>query len=225
MWLLRLLTDPRVVPISYKHHVGSMCTLRNFTVRKEQAVNLTIYQALLATLITPPLFTSISIFKDAAMFEYIGADLSFSNPSREIIVEAYGTFGSEESVACLLSLGCGHPGTIASPDDPDLTNWMHLLERLVMDSEQKAQSIDSQMGHLPLYHRFCVTTGLENEPSVANPKTNDTISHTLVYITDASVSKRMDDCVDLLAVRNGAASLEQLSESYTFILFLLLRGV
>lgn len=202
-----------------------MCTLRNFSVRKEQAVNLTIYEALLATLVTPPLFTSISIFKDSALFEYIGADLSFSNPAREIITEAYGTFGSEQSIACLLSLGCGHPGIIASPDDPDMANWMRLLERLVMDSEQKAQSIDSQMGHLGLYHRFCVATGLERELSIASPTTNDIIAHTLVYIADVIVSRKMDHCVDLLTVRDGAASLEQLSEPYTLPLFFILRVV
>jgi hypothetical protein len=182
-------------------------------VRKEQALNLTIVEALQATLAMPPLFTSTSIFKDASTFEYIGADFTLSNPTREIIAEAYGIFGGEGQVACILGVGCGHPGISKVPGESDLTSWNLLLERLATDSEQQAQSIDAQMGHLGLYYRFCVTRGLEKAEMATMPDAGVLLTHTAVYLSDVAVSRKMAMCVDALKLRDGVASLEQLSMS------------
>jgi hypothetical protein len=191
-----------------------MCTLRNFNIRQEQALNLTITEALLATLATPPLFTPTVISKDAATFEYIGGDLSLSNPTREVISEAHGAFGSGERVACILSLGCGHLGVIDVPTDPDLTGWNRLLEKMVMDGEQTAQGIESQMGHLGIHHRYSVTRGLERSNSTTNPEPGEVLAHTGVYLADVAVSRQLDLCAKLLEVRDGGASLEQLSNLF-----------
>jgi hypothetical protein len=204
------LTHHRVVPISYKNNVGPACMLRNFGVRQEEALNLTIAEAMLATLASPPLFTSTSIFKNSSTFEYTGADITLSNPTRQTIAEAYGTFGEEARIACLLNIGCGHPGIIKSPGSSHSIAWIQFLEKIVTDSEQKAEEIKSQMGHLGLYHRFSVTRGLEREKDVSEPESGDAITHTVVYLTGFDVSKKMDICVDSLRLRDGVASLEQL---------------
>jgi hypothetical protein len=185
--------------------------IRNFKVRQEEALNLTITEAMLATLASPPLFASTSVFKDASTFEYISADLTLSNPTRQIIVEAYGTFGEEARVACLLSLGCGHPGVAVSPDDSNVTSWNQFLTRLVMDGERKAQDIDGQMGHLSLYYRFCVPQGLEQNGETPSPTPGGIVAHTVVYLSGNSVSSKITECVDSLKLRDGSASLEQLS--------------
>jgi hypothetical protein len=202
-----------MVPISYKHHVGPTCILRNFDVRKEQALNLTIFDALQATLATPPLFASTTIFKDASTFEYIAADLTLSNPTREIIAEANGIFGGEARVACILGVGCGHPGVSKVPGESDLASWNSLLERLATDSEQQAQNIDAQMGHLGLYYRFCVTRGLESAEVVTLSDAGILLTHTAVYLSDVAISRKLTVCVDTLKLRDGVASLYQLSMS------------
>ncbi|KIM19898.1 hypothetical protein M408DRAFT_49160, partial [Serendipita vermifera MAFF 305830] len=99
----------KFIPISYERHAGSICVLRNYSVRKEKTPNFTIEEAMMATLATPPLFTPTQILKDAATFDYIGADWTLSNPTEEVIAEAHEAFGAEQKVACLLSLGCSHP--------------------------------------------------------------------------------------------------------------------
>jgi hypothetical protein len=131
--------------------------LLNFEVRREQTLDVTIAEALVATLATPPLFSYISLFKDAATFEYAGGDLAVINPIREIIAETPGTFGAE--VACILSLGCGHPGVISAPDNARSSSWKSFLERRVKDSETPAQIAAAQMGHLDLYQRFSARGG------------------------------------------------------------------
>jgi hypothetical protein len=212
------LTTPSVIPISYKRHVGSNCMIRNFQVRQEEALNLTITEAMLATLAGPPLFASTSVFKDASTFEYISANLTLSNPTKQIIREAYGAFGEEARVACLLSLGCGHPGVAMSPEDSDLAAWVQFLTRLVMDSERKAEDIDRQMGHLGLYYRFCVPQGLEQSQGTPSPNSEDILAHTVVYLSDEPISSKMTECVDSLKLRDGSALLEQLSQSHSHML-------
>ena len=201
----------RVVPISYKQHVGSICTLRNYDVDQDQAVDLTIAEALMATLSTPPSFTPLSISKDASTFEYTGADWTLSNPTHEIISEAHTVFGAEERVACLLSLGCGRPGVFSVPEDRDSVEWNQFLGRLADDGERKAQRLESQMGPSGLFHRFSVTSGLEN-PASLGP--GDIMTHTIAYLTEVAVSQKMDICVSSLKVRDGVSSLGQLSMSF-----------
>jgi len=201
-----------VVPISYKLGLENTCTLRNFDIRQQQTLNVTIAEALLATLATPPRFSSASLFKDAAALEYVGGELTISNPAREVIAEGHGVFGPEGLIACLLSLGCGHSGVIVAPEESDSAGWSQFLEKLFRDNEQKAQIIEAQMGHLGLYHRFSVTRGLERRTSTNTPKLGDVLAHTAVYLSAVTISRKMDLCVDSIKIRDGIASLEQLSE-------------
>src|SRR3954463_8458605 len=108
-----------------------MCTLRNFRVRQDQPLDVTVAEALIIALSTPPLFTSTSILKDSATFEYMGGDLALSNPIQEIIADACRAFDLERRVACILSLGCGHPGIVSAPNHSDVPNWIQFLEQLV----------------------------------------------------------------------------------------------
>lgn len=201
------------IPISYVLHMESTCTLRNYDIRQEKALDMTIAEALVATLAMPPLFTSTSIFRDASTSEYIGADLSLGNPTQYLITEAYDFFGPEALMACVLSLGCGYPGNITTPSNSDIANWNSLVEKLIVDSERKAQQMESQMGHLGLYYRFCVTSGLERVVTTNSLRLSDIITHTAVYLGDVSISRKFDLCVNSVTTREGIASLDQLKHS------------
>ncbi|KIM30740.1 hypothetical protein M408DRAFT_65913, partial [Serendipita vermifera MAFF 305830] len=208
-----------VIPISYKHHAGSICILRNYSLRKEKTLNLTIAEAMMATLATPPMFTSTQILKDAAIFDYISADWMLSNPIEEIIAEAHQAIGAEQRVACILSLGCGHPGVFAAPDDSSTSAWNEFLENLVTDSERKAEGIDSQMGHLGFYHRFSVMSGLKKPNTKRENRHGDIVTHTQAYLDSATVSRKMDSCIHSLRKRDGVSSLDQLSK-FPFQIFI-----
>ena len=172
---------------------------------------MTIAEALLTTLSTPPLFASVSIFKDAATFEYTGADLTLSNPTREIIAEAHAAFGGEKRVACLLNLGSGRLGVFSSPESTAISEWNQFLQRLAADGERKADGLESQMGPSGLYHRFSVTSGLKGSTFL---RPGDIVTHTSVYLAETSVSRKVDICVESLKLRDGVSSLEQLSQSF-----------
>ncbi|KIM24302.1 hypothetical protein M408DRAFT_27138 [Serendipita vermifera MAFF 305830] len=202
-----------VVPLSYKGHVESTCTLRNFRVRQEQALDLTIAEALLATLPTPPVFEPLCIFKDAVTFDYIGGDLVLSNPIRLVIMEAYGAFGPDRHVACLLSVGCGHPGLSSTPSGSSLDEWNEFLRKITTSCLKDAQTADIQMGHLGLYHRFSVTRGLETAAMDTKISSEEMITQTMAYMDDFDLSDKMERCVELLKLKDGTASLEQLKRS------------
>jgi hypothetical protein len=210
----------RIVPIMYKNNVGATCVLRNHVIRQEPPTNLTIAEAMLATSAIAPMFTPISIGKDFSTFEYISGDLGLSNPIREIIAEALHIFGDEATVACLLSVGCGHSGVKSLPTASNLTARVEFLERLAMDSEKVAQDLGAQMSKLTLYYRISVNFGLETLQPRAwrDPKTS--ITRTSVYLQDLEVTELVDRCADAINTGHGSATLEQLSESLHAVLWL-----
>jgi len=185
--------------------------LRNFDVGQEEELNFTIAEAMLATLASPPLFTPASISK----FEYISGDLKFSNPTLKIVSEANDAFGEEAHVACLMNLGSGHPGFLSPPSNSDSDSWNQFLDKVVEDGEQKAAELDSQMGNLGLYHRFSVARGLEMATRINTPTVGGAIEYTAMYLAEVAVSRKMDICVTSLRLRDGVASLGQLSKLYT----------
>jgi hypothetical protein len=201
-----------VIPILNKSHIGHTRILRNFDASQDEALNFTIAEAMLATLASPPLFTPLSISKGISTFEYISGDLTLSNPTLMIVSEAHETFGQEARVACLLNIGSGHPGFISAPDGSDLVSWNQFLEKVVKDSEQKAEEIEAQMGNLGLYHRLSVTRGLEEQTAMKTAIARDAIGHTVVYLAGAAVSRKLDLCAKLLTHRDGVVSLNQLSK-------------
>ncbi|KIM20565.1 hypothetical protein M408DRAFT_333927 [Serendipita vermifera MAFF 305830] len=199
------------VAISYKHNTGSICILRNYTSRQEKSLNLTITEAVLATLATPPLFASAQIIKDTVMFDYIGADLILNNPTQEVVAEAHEAFGAEENVACLLNLGSGHAGVFSTPEDSSMVELAKLLERLAMDGERKAESIGSQMGQLGLYYRFNVSHGLEiNRVGKITMDPGVITQQTQAYLGKVHVSHQIEACTSALRLRTKVASLNQL---------------
>jgi hypothetical protein len=211
-YLELMITFQRVVPVMYKNHVGSPCILRNYTTSNEPPVDLTIAEAMLATCSTPPIFTPTIISNDFANFEYIGADIGLSNPTREIIAEAHRAFGDETAVSCLLSVGCGHPGVNAAPSNSGGTSWTEFLEGVAKDSEKTAQDIGAHMSRLSLYHRISVVYGLERD-QVREWKTPQSITaHTTAYLNDLGVVELVERCVDTIKHGEGFTTLEQLSE-------------
>ena len=212
---IQALKQASVIPVSDKHHINSTSTLRDFDSRQGPAIDVTILDAMMITLASPPLFSPISISKDASTFQYVSGDLTNSNPTRAIIAEAYGAFGPEGHVACLLSIGCGHFGTSPVPDGSNLAIWNEFLAKLATDSENEAQRIGSQMANLRLYHRFSVNRGLDLSSISDKTDCENIITQTSVYLEDLALAERVDQCSELLKIRDGTASLEQLSDYHS----------
>jgi predicted acylesterase/phospholipase RssA len=196
----------------YKNHVGMPCVLRNYSSSHEPLVDLTIAEAMLATCSISPIFTPTTISKNFVTFEYISGDIGLSNPIREVIAEAHRTFGDERTVACVLSIGCGHPGVNAVPTDSSGTSWTEFLDGVARDSEKTAQDIATQMSQLTLYHRLSVNRGLEKNQAREWTDPNFTTAHTMTYLNDLDILDLVNRCANTIKDRDGFTTLEQLSE-------------
>jgi hypothetical protein len=194
----------------YKNHVSVPCILRNYLVRHELPTNLTVAEAMLATCATPPIFVSASIGKDYAAVDYIGGDLGFSNPIREILAEAHRSFGDQATVSCLLSIGSGHPGVIATPTNVEGNDWINFLQQIAMDSEKTAREIYVQMDQLGLHHRLSVTSGLESSHSRRWTNVDAITAGTVSYLNDLEILEALDRCAHMITNGAGYATLEQL---------------
>jgi len=202
----------RAVPIMYKDHVGVPCLLRNYVARHEPPTNLTVAEAMLASCATPPLFVPASIGKDYATFGYTGGDLALSNPIREILAEAHRVFEDQATVRCLLSVGCGHPGILRTPNNSDATAaWASFFRQLAMDSEKTAREINVQMSQLTLYHRLSVTSGLEGSQTCSGRCVNAIVALTSSYLNEIEIVDSLSRCAETIKNGDASSTLEQLS--------------
>jgi hypothetical protein len=142
--------------------------------------------------------------------EYIGAEIGANNPCREVISEAHGLFSGKRYVASLLSIGSGHPGIIS------LSHSLDPLYQLMTSCEEIAQDIEAQMGHLGIYSRFSVSQGLDSNLAKDHMDIGYILSHTEVYVENTETSRKIDDCIERMRLRQGLASLEQLSNLFTY---------
>ena len=173
---------------------------------------------MLATCATPPTFNPVVVSKDFATFEYVSGDVGLSNPIREVIAEAQRAYGDEATVACLLSIGCGHPGVIKVPKDSGSALRLEFLERLAMDSETTAREMEAQMNHLSLYHRFSVIYGMELSQDLRWKEPEVISVHTAAYLADVEVGEAVERCVDIINDGDGFTTLEQLSKHFLIVL-------
>jgi hypothetical protein len=151
--------------------------------------------------------------------EYIGAGLGANNPVRELITEAHSLFGGESSVACLLSLGNGHPGIISvAPDEKDIS--LHRLRDLMNDCEQRAQEMEQQLGRAGIYFRFSVEQGMQTEYPGQAADPSWILAQTESYLVDHETSEKIGAFVQNINSSGTLATLDQLSKSPLFFVSL-----
>ncbi|KAG6902390.1 hypothetical protein C0995_000595 [Termitomyces sp. Mi166 len=84
---------------------------RSYPVRANQGYNATIWEAARATSAAPTFFKRISV-GTAPKEEFVDGGLRCNNPTDELFQEAQSVYGRERAIACIVSIGTGHPRTI-----------------------------------------------------------------------------------------------------------------
>ncbi|KDQ53063.1 hypothetical protein JAAARDRAFT_96885, partial [Jaapia argillacea MUCL 33604] len=141
---------------------------RTYQVPKGSSFNCMVWEAARATSATSNIFKPIRI-GDSLMRElFIGGGIGCNNPIRQVLQEAELVFPSKY-VACVLSIGAGHPKTISFASSGGLfSNVLPLsvcttMHDIATDCEGTAEEMARQFQTISdFYFRFNVDQGLQS---------------------------------------------------------------
>ncbi|KDQ55410.1 hypothetical protein JAAARDRAFT_98007, partial [Jaapia argillacea MUCL 33604] len=140
----------------------------NYQVPKGATFNCQVWEAAQATTATPTIFKAIKIGEPFMQQLFIDAGIGCNNPIKQVIQEAKLIFSSQH-IACILSIGAGHPRTISlARTGGFFSNILPLalcttMHNLATDCESMAEEIARQFDSIPnFYHHFSVDQGLQN---------------------------------------------------------------
>lgn len=177
---------------------------RTWSADKNPGYNCTIWEAARATSAAPRFFKRIDIGDPDLQEGFIDAGIGCNNPVRYVVEEAGKEFGPERTVSCIVSIGTGKP-KVAGFKAPGLfqrvlpSELINVLANMATDTEAEASAMEARFQNCSgLYHRLNVERGLEDVSLEEWEKLGDVKQHTMAYLSDNAVSKRIDVIVDAL---------------------------
>jgi hypothetical protein len=191
--------------------VNSKAILRTYLVRSQVSSAITVIEAALASCSTQPDFTPVSSGSGRKKRVYVAAGLGANNPVSDVITEAHELFGGDSSVAFLLSLGTGHPGTVPVPAD-GAVDIHGLMRDMMNDCEQRAQDVERRLGRVNIYFRFSVQQGMQkvHGDQVTDPSWIS--SQTDAYLSDQKTSENINALLQAFNAPKKHVTLDQLGE-------------
>lgn len=129
-----------------------------------------------------------------------------------MITEALQLFDGYSSVAFLLSLGTGKPGTIPVPPEGQV-DPQTLTRAMMSECDQRAQEIERQVGGVGIYFRFSVEQGMQNHHASQVLDPSWIASQTEVYMSDQGTSGSIDILLHNFNAAAKHVTLDQLGMS------------
>ncbi|KAH8834489.1 hypothetical protein DL96DRAFT_1522180 [Flagelloscypha sp. PMI_526] len=178
-------------------NAGHPRLFRTYRSRSNPSPNCTICEAVRATTALPGLFNPVTIQDKDLTETFVGGDLRWNNPTDELTREAAREFKGQH-VACIVSIGSGHPGHISL--DEGLTN---LFPRIALDCERLADDMERRFGNVTeVFWRLSVEQGLQNlAADLSNLEM--LVSHTYSYLQGARAHREFDSLLSDLVRRPG----------------------
>ncbi|KAG6894042.1 hypothetical protein C0995_015227, partial [Termitomyces sp. Mi166 len=173
---------------------------RTYEVRASQGYNCTVVEAARATTATPGFFKAISISSGGLSENFIGASLGYNNPTSLVLHEAELVFGATQSVACIVSIGAGHPGHISwKPAGVFTQNLVNILMAISTNCEASVEDLIKQHKNLPgIFYRLNVEQGLQKMALDDWNRLGEIKEHTVSYLQKADITHKVDSLVETL---------------------------
>lgn len=176
---------------------------------RETALNLTIAEAIRATISVPSYFSPVKINLPEGQKSFIGGGFGANNPTRLLLEEASMVFRKHRRVAQILSLGCGLPRVLAIGP----SNEVHkLLQDVAADCEAVAHELSTRPFSTSTYLRLNVDRGME---AIAMRDWDDLgaiESHAAAYVANIDISRAIERSLRHIKERTGIVDLGQLNE-------------
>ncbi|KAG6859495.1 hypothetical protein C0995_007903, partial [Termitomyces sp. Mi166 len=172
---------------------------RTYEVMANQGDDCTVVQAARATTAIPEFFKHVVITSGGLSENFVGASLGYNNPTNFVIEEAEMVFGQSQQVACLVSIGAGHPGPVSwEPTKLFSQRMVNLLLKISTNSEHHVEELTRRYSDIPsLFYRLSVDQGLQGITDDWN-RMGDIKAHSLSYLKKVEVSKNVGTLVDAM---------------------------
>ncbi|KNZ71999.1 Nephrocystin-3, partial [Termitomyces sp. J132] len=173
---------------------------RSYEVRANQGYNCTVVEAARATTASPGFFKAVSIGSGWMDEEFIGAHLGHNNPTRFVLEEAELVFGASQPVACIVSIGAGHPGCVSWVSTNSFTSeFMKVLFDISTSCETSVETLVKQYKNVPgIFYRLNVDQGLQKMALDDWNKLGEIKSHSVSYLHKAEITQKVDSIVECL---------------------------
>jgi len=145
--------------------------------------------------------------------EFISAESTFPNPTREAIKELHAVYGADRRVACVLSLGCGRPAVVTS-SSLHSTNPGAMKTMTILQAEHTAEGLEAQISRSQVYYRFSVDRGLESPESVSLRNLGAIEAHTRAYLRQTITGYALESCI-AAAEHTGLATTKDICMSFS----------
>ncbi|KAH8834499.1 hypothetical protein DL96DRAFT_1810754 [Flagelloscypha sp. PMI_526] len=187
------------------HNAGHPRLFRTYRSRSNPSPDCTICEAIRATTALPGLFNPITIRDKHISETFVGGELRWNNPTDELTREAAREFYGRH-VACILSIGSGHPGHLS------LTEGLaELFPRISLDCERLNDDMERRFGNAPaVYWRLSVEQGLQNLASDLS-NLDALVSHTYSYLQGSRTNRYIDTLLVDLVHRPGRTLAKMIS--------------
>jgi hypothetical protein len=207
------------------HHHG-VERLRTYQVMKNQTLNCTIKEALLATSAIPGIFKPLVLEEFPGLnVTYLAANRGCSNPTSHMLEEAREIFPNRH-IACIVSLGAGQAQTASilgsnSRVLRDPEDLVKTLELLAKDCETKAQEIAKRFEKTTdVYFRFNVEQGLHSIRESDWQRASEVVAHTSTFNRASENDWRLDRVAAAIIERTEYMATSLISEPFQFFAFI-----
>ncbi|KAG9088863.1 hypothetical protein FRC06_001810 [Ceratobasidium sp. 370] len=202
-----------------KHNMnaGIPTIFRSYRARANQGPNTAIWEALRAATAHPEMFKSMEIEDRGIRGSFVDAAMGCSNPIEHVLAEAKHLYPSRR-VACILSIGGGHPRTIHIPEPNPFqrifpTNLIVAMRDIATDNERMAQTMAARFQAVPdVYFRLNVDQGMQSVRIGSWDRLGEIKAHTRAYMLKAQINEMMGRAARAIVDRRGTVAIDQIGE-------------
>ncbi|KAF8598107.1 FabD/lysophospholipase-like protein [Ceratobasidium sp. AG-I] len=192
---------------------GITTCIRTYRVSANQGPDCTIVEAVRATTATPGMFKRAHIKERNVTVSYVGGGLECNNPTEKLLADISVMF-PEQSIACVVSIGCGqqHSESIPYSNIYDVflpSRLLSVMQTIAMDCERTHLDLACRFAQAKdVYFRFNAEHGLQNINRYDATKLPEVQAHTQAYLHDPSVSASIDSAVNAAFLMKGLVTVE-----------------
>ncbi|KAJ6614228.1 FabD/lysophospholipase-like protein [Mycena sp. CBHHK59/15] len=189
---------------------------RTYDTSTEPADKCAIWEAARATTAAPTVFKAIKIGAPGMEEVFIDGGVGRNNPTAQVLEEAELIFPTR-LLACVISIGTGHPKTIQIPTPSRIQRLIPLevaraMISMTTDCEKTHQEMARRFRDTPdVYFRFNVEQGLQGVKLNQWDRLGEVLTHTRKYMLLEPVNQQLAKSVQVLLDKIGKVATRALN--------------